>query len=149
MKRVEDATVQGGFDRRKCLQELEQADWGEPTCDSHLVTTVHRLRHQPLAEFSVEDLRIMIGQGISLPFLIPLAVEHLEEEPLAAGDLYPGDLLRAVLQVGEPFWAGHADSCQRVRKIVGRVKDMLKALDETDRRTVLEVLAEAPRLPTE
>ncbi len=141
--------MQGGFDRRKSLQELEQDDWGEPTYDSYLVTAVHRLRRKPLAEFTVEDLRVMIGQGIGLPFLMPLAVERLEEEPLAAGDLHLGDLLRAVLRVGEPFWADHADSFQRVCKVVGRVNDMLPALDQTVRHTVFEVLAEAPRLVRE
>jgi len=80
-----------------------------------------------------------------LPFLIPLAVERLEDEPLAAGDFYRGDLLRAVLGAGEVFWANHPDSFQRVRKVVSRLKDLLPSLDETDRSTVLEVLTEAPR----
>jgi hypothetical protein len=148
-KRMEDVTVKGGFDRRKSLQELEQDDWGEPTCASSLVTTVHRLRRKPLAEFTVEDLRIVIVQGIGLPFLVPLAVERLEEEPLAAGDCYPGDLLQAVLRAGEGFWANHPDSFQRVRKLVSRVKDLLPTLDEIDRSTVLELLTEAPRSLTE
>src|SRR5262249_2428107 len=113
---LEDVAVIGGFDRRKSLQELEQDDWGEPTYDSYLVTTVHRLRRKPLAEFTVEDLRIMIGQKISLSFLIPLAVERLEEEPLAAGHHYGGDLLHVVLLTGEAFWASHPDSFQRARK---------------------------------
>ncbi len=138
-----------GFDRRKSLQELDHDDWGEPTYHSHLVTTCHRLRQKPLAEFTVEDLRIMIGQRIGLPFLVPLAVERLEEEPLAAGDFYPGDLLQAVLRAGETFWVDHPDSLQRVRKIVGRVKDLLPSLDEIDRPTVIEVLAEAPQSLTE
>lgn len=63
-----------GFDRSKTLQELEQSDWGEPEFDSHLVTTCHRLRRVPLDQFTVEDLRIMIGQNIGLPFLVPMAV---------------------------------------------------------------------------
>ena len=137
--------MQGGFDRRKCLQELEQEDWGEPPYDSYLITTVHQLRRKPLSEFTVEDLRIMTGQGIGLPFLIPLAVEYLENEPLVGGDFYPGDLLRAVLGVVEPFWADHPDPFQRLRKVVRRVKDMLPSLDEAGRRTVVEVMAEAPR----
>ena len=135
--------MRGGFDRRKSLQELEEADWGKPTYDSYLVTTVHRLRRKPLAEFTVEDLRIVIGQGIGLPFLVPLAVERLEKEPLAEGDFYPGDLLKAVLRAGEGFWANHPDSFQRVRKVISRVKDLLPSLDEIDRSTVLEVLTEA------
>jgi hypothetical protein len=141
--------MRGGFDRRKSLQELEKDDWGEPTHDSYLVTTVHRLRRKPLAEFTVEELRIVIGQKIGLPFLIPLAVERLEEEPLAAGDFHPGDLLQAVIRAGEAFWADHPDFLQRVRKVVARVNDLLPSLDEIDRPTVLEVLAEAPRSLTE
>jgi hypothetical protein len=135
--------VRGGFDRRKSLQELEQDDWGEPTYDSYLATTVHGLRRKPLAEFTVEDLRIVIGQGIGLPFLIPLAVERLEEKPLAAGDFYAGDLLQAVLRTAEEFWATQPDSFERVRKVVSRVKDLMPSLDEINRSTVLEVLAEA------
>jgi hypothetical protein len=142
-------TVKGGFDRRKSLQEIEQDDWGEPTYDSYLVTTVHRLRRKPLAEFTVEDLRIMIGQRISLPILIPLAVERLEEEPLAEGRFYPGDLLQAVFGAGEAFWGSHPDSLQRVRKVVGRVKDLLPSLDEISSPSVLRVLAEAPQSLTE
>ncbi len=116
---------------------------------AYLVATVHRLRRKPLSDFTVEDLRIVIGQGIGLPFLIPLAVERLEEEPLAAGDFYPGDLLQAVLRTDVGFWAHHPDSCQRVRQAVSRVKDLLAALDEIDRSTVLEILREAPCLLTE
>jgi hypothetical protein len=91
----------------------------------------------------------MIGQGIGLPFLIPLAVEYLEKEPLAAGDFSTGDLLQAVLRVNEAVWASYPDSLQRVRKVVGRVKELLPSLDEINRPTVLEVLAEAPRSLTE
>jgi hypothetical protein len=86
----------------------------------------------------------MIGQGIGLPFLIPLAVERLEEEPLAAGDFYAGDLLQAVLRAGETFWVYHPDLFQRVRKVVARVRDLLPSLGEVDRPTVLEMLAETP-----
>src|SRR5262249_7226343 len=31
------------------LQELEQSDWGNPTCDSHLVTAVHPLAARRVA----------------------------------------------------------------------------------------------------
>src|SRR6516165_7980740 len=94
--RLREAAVWGGYDRQKSLQELEQDNWGEPPYSSYLVTTIHRLRRKPLAEFTTEDLRIMIGQRISLTFLIPLALERLEDQPLAGGDFYPGDLLHAM-----------------------------------------------------
>ncbi|WP_165250133.1 contact-dependent growth inhibition system immunity protein [Paludisphaera soli] len=138
--------MRGGFDRSKTLQEIERRDWGEPTYDSYLVTTCHRLRRKPLDKFTAEDLRIMIGQKISLPILMPLAVEWLEREPLAAGRFYGGDLLAAVTAVGDDFWAIHPDSLQRVRRVLGRVQDLLPSLDEVDQGTINQVLEEAPRM---
>ena len=95
----------------KTLDELEGVVWGEPTYDSYLVRTCHRLRTKPVDEFTVEDLRIMIGQEIGLPHLVPRAVAVLEREPLAEGDFYPGDLLASVLGAAEwlrsqPDWFG-------------------------------------------
>jgi hypothetical protein len=81
------------------LDELEGFVWGEPNFDSYLVTTCCRLRTKPIDEFTVEDLRIMIGQQISLPHLIPIAAKVLEKEPLAEGNYYPCDLLNAVIDV--------------------------------------------------
>jgi hypothetical protein len=91
-------------ERGQSLQELEKQDWGEAPFPSHLVRTCHALRRKPLRDFTVEDLRIMIGQNISLDYLIPLALEHLQRDPLVAGDFFPGDLLANVLKVKAAFW---------------------------------------------
>ena len=71
-------------ERHKSLQDLEGVDWGEPTFPSHLVTTCHRLHRTPLQDFTVEDLRIMIGQQMGLPYLVPLALERLRVNPFAS-----------------------------------------------------------------
>jgi hypothetical protein len=51
----------------------------------------------------------MMGQSIGLEFLIPLAIEVLQENPFAEGDFYPVDLLSVVMQVGAGFWQTHQD----------------------------------------
>jgi hypothetical protein len=104
----------------KSLQELEHSDWGEAKYDSYLVTTIHRLRRIPLRQFSVEDLRIMIGQNIGLQYLIPLALERLREKPLAEGDFCPGDLLKMVLSADPKFWLDHPEWRKEVEEIVQR-----------------------------
>ncbi|HQU42831.1 MAG TPA: contact-dependent growth inhibition system immunity protein [Pirellulales bacterium] len=58
-------------DRPNTLEELEQADWGAPTYESHLASECHRLRRIPLRELRTEDLRIMIAQQIGLLYLVP------------------------------------------------------------------------------
>jgi hypothetical protein len=129
----------------KSLQELEQSDWGEPTYDSHLVTTVHRLRRVPLRQFSVEDLRIMIGQSIGLPYLVPLALQDLRKDPLAEGDFYPGDLLKSMLTADSTFWRDHPEWRDEVREIATGTLTRLHSLRPVDEHysdVVLESLTE-------
>jgi hypothetical protein len=99
-----ESSAMTGVDRAKSLQDLEEQDWGEPAFGSHLVRTCHTLRQKPLDQFTVEDLRIMIAHGISLPILLPIAIERLEANPLIAGDFYEGDLLNAVARIEKSFW---------------------------------------------
>jgi hypothetical protein len=97
------------------IQHLEGADWGEPEPnDSFLVRRCTQLRRKPLGEFTVEDLRIMLGQEIAVPILLPLALDVLVENPLAAGDFYPGDLLGYVVKLPTSAWAGRAVERQRL-----------------------------------
>lgn len=92
------------FDRNKTLQELDGEEWGEPNFDSHLVIACHELRKKPLSSFSIEDLRIMIGQNIGLEYLVPLALENLDDNIFAEGVYYCGDLIDVVLKVSKEFW---------------------------------------------
>lgn len=100
------------FDLNRTLTQIEGNDWGPPTYGSHLVTTVHALRYKLLRDFTVEDLRIMIGQNFSLPILIPLAIERLRSNPSAAGDMYPGDLLLGVLRSDPEHWRHYSNQWQ-------------------------------------
>ena len=95
--------------------------------DSHLVRRTHELRRMPIEDFTVEDLRIMVGQQIALPHLVPQAVAVLEGNPLAQGDFYPGDLLQAVLRVDPSYWQAHQDQWPQVHAVVD---ELLSAVDE-------------------
>jgi len=79
------------------LEQIEGEVWPEPSFDSHLVTTCHALRKKPIDQFTVEDLRIMIGQNFGVEHLFPYALKVLRSNPLVAGDFYEGDLLKSVL----------------------------------------------------
>ncbi|MFL0267976.1 contact-dependent growth inhibition system immunity protein [Candidatus Clostridium radicumherbarum] len=92
------------FDRNKSIQELEGQNWGGPNLDSPSILTCYKLRKKAIGIFEVEDLRIMIGQKIGLDYLIPLALETLEDNIFAEGNMYSGDLLDTVLRVDNSFW---------------------------------------------
>jgi hypothetical protein len=105
------------IDERKTLDELENTEWGEPTYNSYLVRTCHALRKKLLVQFTAGDLRLMIGQNISLQFLIPKALEVLAANPFVEGDYYPGDLLAVVMRSDAEFWTSESALCQRALKI--------------------------------
>jgi CDI immunity proteins len=86
------------------LEQIENDYWNEPTYTSYLVTTCHQLRKKPLKDFTIEDLRIMIGQNISLEILVPMAIERLKQDILAEGHCYPGDLLKQLLIADIKYW---------------------------------------------
>jgi len=117
-------------DPSKSLTELEGNDWGAPTYDSRLVETVHGLRDKPIGGFSIEELRITIGQNVGLRHLIPIAIERLNEDPLAEGDFYPGDLLRSLLTCDPVYWSGCPDKHRQVREIAERGVRQLEASDD-------------------
>jgi hypothetical protein len=87
------------------LQELEGEDWGEPTYDSYVVTTCHRMRRKRICDLTVEELRLAIGQQMGLKFLLPIAIRKLNDDPFVSGDFYPGDLLRNVARAPFEAWA--------------------------------------------
>lgn len=102
------------------IEELEGDRWGEPTYPSHLVSECHRLRTIQLRLFTIENLRIMLGQNIGSRYLVPIALDHLEAEPFAEGDFYPGDLLCNVLSLPRSFWLDHPDLRDRVAAVAAR-----------------------------
>jgi len=110
--------------RQLTLDQLDPPAWGEPDFDSGLVQACHRLRRKPIGEFVVEDLRIMIGQQIGLRWLMPLALEVLERDPLAEGDFFPGDLLSSVLGPPVEFWAEEPGLRSRLSAVLERLDEV-------------------------
>ena len=91
--------------KSKSFEALEKDYWpdlNEP--DSYLVTTCHSLRKKQVHAFSIEDLRILIGQTIGLKYLVPLAIDKLELDAFAEDDYYEVDLLHSVFTSDQKYW---------------------------------------------
>lgn len=99
------------------LEQVENDQWGEPTYGSYLVTTCYELRKKPLKDFTIEDLRILIGQNFSLDTLIPMAIDRLKQNILAEGHFYPGDLLLHVLKSDPGYWKKNPILHSRLSKL--------------------------------
>lgn len=76
----------------------------------------------PLADYSYEDLRVMIRQGFGLGHLVPRALAILALDPMASGDTYRGDLLHALGRVPLAFWVTHPELRGRFERLGRRVE---------------------------
>jgi hypothetical protein len=124
------------MDVPRSLEQLDGEPWGEaPPGATGLVEDVYRLRRVPVRDLSNGDLRLLLGQKIGAEWLIPLALDRLDDDPVA-GDWYPGDLLRAVLYAGTDYWPTHPDEVMRlwaVRESLDKLRaDAAALLDQPD-----------------
>lgn len=116
------------IDMDKTLEELEGRVQEKSVFESHLIVTCEALRKKKLCHFTEEDLRIMIGQKQDLGYLVPMALDVLEENLLAKGDYYNGDLLEAVINVPNDFWEEHVTYREDLRLLIKEKIDFLKEL---------------------
>ncbi len=101
------------------LQQLENRKWGDPdNAPTALTKRCIQLTKIPIADFTNEDLRVMISQDFGLIYLIPLAIEKLKENILAEGDLYRGDLLSSILKVDKRFWEENKQLSNNIKNII-------------------------------
>ncbi|WP_091344126.1 contact-dependent growth inhibition system immunity protein [Micromonospora rhizosphaerae] len=125
------------------IEEHEREVWPDPGAGStNLVRRCTELRRKPLSDFTVEDLRIMLGQEIAVPVLLPRAVDILVREPLAEGDLYPGDLLRNVLRLPDAAWSNLHVRRERLADVLLALVAGAELRDRELRDQIVRFLAE-------
>ncbi len=108
------------------LEQLENSKWPERDLETRIQKRCHELRKIPLAGLQIEDLRLLIGQQIGLKYLVPVALEKLSTDPLAEGDLYPGDLLQSILAVDPAYWSNNKPQWTQLKTILEQHKDLLQ-----------------------
>lgn len=116
--------------RNKSLETLENHYWGDPAdAPTNLVKRCIKLSKVPVQNFSLADLRVMIGQKFGLQYLVPLAIEKLQDNIFVDAELYEGDLLENVLTIDTSFWENHEDCWTQLNELI---KDKRKEIAELD-----------------
>lgn len=106
------------------LEQIERDAWGDPPSSAtRLIRAAYELHRKPVAALTTEDLRLLIGQQIGVEVLLPYALDLLGKDPLVEGDMYPGDLLVAVLRLPPEYWVAHRDQAAELRRIAGVAKE--------------------------
>lgn len=86
--------------------------------ESGLIQRVHALRKKLLRDFESAEIRLCVGQGIGLTYLVPRALDILARDPWVETEYYSGDLLRACIDVERSFWDEHTAERDRMRSVL-------------------------------
>ncbi|WP_170113506.1 contact-dependent growth inhibition system immunity protein [Mucilaginibacter yixingensis] len=112
--------------RNKSIEALEKTNHGDTdTAPTGLVKHCFEYVKIPVNNLSVEQLRTLISQNIGLNYTIRLAFEILNENILAEGDLYEGDLLNSVINIDTHFWLQNKVLKDELAGIIERHKTLL------------------------
>ena len=113
--------------RNKSIEQLENDYWtDEIEFPSGLVINCHKYRKIPIKDLTIEQLRLLISQNIGLEFLIEPALEKLDQNILAEGDLYEGDLLQAISTIPAEVWNENQKEFQQLERLVELNAEKLK-----------------------
>ncbi len=106
----------------RTIEQIEGVRWPDPPADATaLMRRCHELRRMPLGHLGVEDLRLLIAQDVGTEAVLPMALGMLRINPLLEGDLYPGDVLAAVLRRPDASWASHQAEADLLREALVRL----------------------------
>ena len=67
----------------------------------------------------------MIGQQFGLPYLIPLALEKLQDNIFVEADFYEGDLLSNILNIDSSFWNDNKDYWTKLNNLISDKRQQL------------------------
>lgn len=109
------------FDRSKSLLQLKREKFRDFSWDFHPFPSGYSLRTLPLDLLTDEQMWILIRQSIGLDYLVLMAVEKLEVNPLLKSRRTEGDLLSAVLCADALVWKRHPEYRVRVTKLWSKV----------------------------
>jgi hypothetical protein len=114
--------------RNKSLEQLERDNSKEPKQFSNfLVKKAYEFRKKPLQDLTIEEIRLLISQSIGLEHIVPLALDKLDEDILAEGDFYKGDLLIPLSKLPNKFWDSNATLLTNLKVKVEKNSDYIKS----------------------
>ena len=70
----------------------------------------------------------MIGQKFGLQYLIPLAIEGLQDNVFVDAELYEGDLLESVLKIDTSYWDNNENYWTQLNDLINENREQLKEM---------------------
>jgi hypothetical protein len=64
------------------------------------------------------DLLAVLAHGLWLTVAVPLALDVVEQDPVATAGFFRGDVMRGLMEVPGPFWGRHPQLYARYRGVL-------------------------------
>jgi hypothetical protein len=125
------------FDRTKTLVQLKREKFKNLAWDFHPFPSGYYLRNIPLESLSERDMWVLIRQAIGLDYLVLMALERLEINPLIKCRHAEGDLLSAVLCADALVWKRNPHYRHRVTALWRKISARLVAKQTPEARMLL------------
>lgn len=119
------------------MLQLKREKFRDFSWDFESFPSGYYLRKVPLESLTVDQLWILIRQSIGLDYVVLLALEKLEENPLLKSRRTEGDLLSAVLCADALVWKRNPHYRQRVTKLWSKVSVKLVTRQTPEVRALL------------
>lgn len=71
-----------------------------------------------MEDFTGENIRIVISQGLSLEYMVSLALDKLPLNVWEGGDMYDGCLLTTMLGIDPNFWKENTDLFYELKEVM-------------------------------
>ena len=102
------------------------------------------LAGRPLVEVSGRELLVSLVHGWCLTAVVPIAIDLVEREPLLSVGQFPGDLLRALMEVPGAFWGRYPRLFDRYREALRAAAALRRQLPPDERMRFWEPLVLPP-----
>jgi hypothetical protein len=99
-----------------------------------------RAATRPTRHASPRELLDALVSGVGLAGAVPATLDVLERDPLTAAARFPGDLLRALMEVPGGFWAPHPRLYDRYRAALRAGASARRRLPAAERMAFWEPL---------
>jgi hypothetical protein len=83
------------------LIDLDPTLASKPDFGSGVSDRVISLRERPLDSLTLGEVAFCLRQSVALPYVVPIALKALAEQPLIEVDGFPGDLLVSILHAAK------------------------------------------------
>lgn len=116
--------------KNKSVAQLENIDFSGSDFNSYVVKKSTEAVKKPIEKLSGEEIRLLIGQKIGLKYLIPIAIDIIEKNPLIEITFFEGDLLLELLRLSAEDWQNNNWDFIRFAKIVSENLETIKSCNE-------------------